>query len=56
MLTWEQLAYSFIGAMITNLIIVWNFDVAQSGTGRPGYGRATPTAPEASRTDAAEIG
>ncbi|NIZ15201.1 YitT family protein [Phaeobacter sp. HF9A] len=41
-LTPSQLFYSFIGAMITNLIIVWNFDVAQSGTGRPGYGRATP--------------
>ncbi|TNJ40738.1 YitT family protein [Phaeobacter sp. B1627] len=35
-----QLLYSFIGALITNLIIVWNFDVAQSGTGRPGYGRS----------------
>lgn len=35
-----QLIYSLIGALITNLIIVWNFDVAQSGTGRPGYGRA----------------
>lgn len=35
-----QLFYSFIGALITNLTIVWNFDVVQSGTGRPGYGRA----------------
>jgi hypothetical protein len=26
---------------------VWNFDVAQSGTGRPGYGRATPKEPSA---------
>lgn len=50
-LTGEQLAYSFVGAMITNLIIVWNFDVAQSGTGRPGYGRATPTAPETPRAE-----
>ncbi|GAB5432537.1 YitT family protein [Tritonibacter mobilis] len=38
----EQLIYSFVGAMFTNLCIVWNFDVAQSGTGRPGYGRAAP--------------
>ena len=37
-----HLLYSFIGAMITNLIIVWNFDVAQSGTGRTGYGRSAP--------------
>ncbi|CUI30957.1 hypothetical protein TA5114_00634 [Cognatishimia activa] len=36
----SQLLYSFIGALITNMAIVWNFDVAQSGTGRPGYGRA----------------
>ncbi|EEW59656.1 MAG: YitT family protein [Pseudomonadota bacterium] len=43
----EQLIYSFIGAMFTNLCIVWNFDVAQSGTGRPGYGRATPKEPSA---------
>ncbi len=35
-----QLFYSFLGAIITNLAIVWNFDVAQSKTGRPGYGRA----------------
>lgn len=34
-----QLLFSFIGAAITNLAIVWNFDVAQSETGRPGYGR-----------------
>gem|GEM_PF-806873 len=38
-LAFDQLIYSAIGAMVTNLIIVWNFDVAQSGTGRPGYGR-----------------
>lgn len=38
----EQLLFSFLGAMITNLAIVWNFDVAQSQTGRPGYGRAQP--------------
>ena len=37
-----QLVFSFIGAMITNLAIVWNFEVAQSVTGRPGYGRPTP--------------
>ena len=37
-----QLVFSFLGAMITNLAIVWNFEVAQSVTGRPGYGRATP--------------
>lgn len=37
----EQLIYSFLGAVITNMAIVWNFDVAQSGTGRPGYGRAS---------------
>lgn len=37
----EQLFYSFLGAVITNMAIVWNFDVAQSGTGRPGYGRAS---------------
>lgn len=36
----EQLGYSFLGALITNMAIVWNFDVAQSGTGRPGYGQA----------------
>jgi len=36
-----QLLYSFLGAAITNMAIVWNFDVAQSGTGRPGYGRAS---------------
>ncbi len=36
-----QLFYSFLGAVITNMAIVWNFDVAQSGTGRPGYGRAS---------------
>ncbi len=35
-----QLVYSFLGALITNLAIVWNFDVAQSNTGRPGYGRS----------------
>ena len=35
-----QLGYSFLGALITNLAIVWNFDVAQSKTGRPGYGRS----------------
>lgn len=35
-----QLIYSFLGALITNLAIVWNFDVAQSETGRPGYGRS----------------
>jgi uncharacterized membrane-anchored protein YitT (DUF2179 family) len=45
-LTPEQLAYSFLGAMITNLTIVWNFDVAQSGTGRPGYGRPANTSAE----------
>lgn len=39
-LTPAQLVYSLIGALITNMAIVWNFDVAQSGTGRPGYGRA----------------
>lgn len=39
-LTPSQLFYSFLGALITNMAIVWNFDVAQSGTGRPGYGRA----------------
>lgn len=38
----DQLLWSFLGAMVTNFCIVWNFDVAQSGTGRPGYGRATP--------------
>lgn len=36
----SQLFYSFLGALITNLAIVWNFDVAQSATGRPGYGRS----------------
>ena len=36
----SQLLYSFLGAVITNMAIVWNFDVAQSGTGRPGYGRS----------------
>lgn len=36
----SQLLYSFIGALITNMAVVWNFDVAQSGTGRPGYGRS----------------
>ncbi len=46
-LSWDQLAYSFLGAFVTNVIIVWNFDVTQSGAGRPGYGRATPKdAPE----------
>ncbi|MFY2823006.1 YitT family protein [Ruegeria sp. MALMAid1280] len=35
-----QLFYSFLGAVITNMAIVWNFDVAQSRTGRPGYGRS----------------
>lgn len=39
-LTPSQLLYSFIGAAITNLAIVWNFDVAQSQSGRPGYGRS----------------
>lgn len=34
-----QLLYSFLGAAITNMAIVWNFDVAQTQTGRPGYGR-----------------
>lgn len=41
-LTPGQLVYSFIGAMITNLAIVWNFEIAQSRTGRPGYGRPSP--------------
>lgn len=36
-----QLGYSFLGALITNMAIVWNFDVEQSGTGRPGYGRSS---------------
>lgn len=35
-----QLLYSFLGALVTNMAIVWNFDVEQSGTGRPGYGRS----------------
>ncbi|WP_425099982.1 YitT family protein [Tropicibacter sp. S64] len=38
----DQLLFSLLGAIITNLAIVWNFDVAQSQTGRPGYGRAQP--------------
>ncbi len=41
-LTPSQLFYSVIGAMITNFAVIWNFDVAQSATGRPGYGRPTP--------------
>ncbi|WP_136439806.1 YitT family protein [Pacificoceanicola onchidii] len=41
-LSGEQLLYSLLGALITNFAIVWNFDVAQSQTGRPGYGRAQP--------------
>ena len=36
-----QLIYSLLGAVITNMAIVWNFDVAQSTTGRPGYGRSS---------------
>jgi uncharacterized membrane-anchored protein YitT (DUF2179 family) len=40
-LSFEQLIFSLLGAVITNMAIVWNFDVAQSGTGRPGYGRAS---------------
>lgn len=50
-LTPAQLIYSFMGALVTNLIIVWNFDVAQSGTGRPGYGRGAAM-PKATSPDA----
>lgn len=32
--------YSLAGAITTNMIVVWNFDVEQSGTGRPGYGKS----------------
>ncbi|WP_417522920.1 YitT family protein [Marinovum sp.] len=39
-LTPSQLFYSFLGALITNFAVIWNFDVAQSATGRPGYGRS----------------
>lgn len=30
-----QVGLSFIAAVIMNLIILWNFDIAQAGTGRP---------------------
>ncbi|MCJ7871655.1 YitT family protein [Phaeobacter sp. J2-8] len=41
----SQLAYSFLGALITNFAVIWNFDVAQSATGRPGYGRPANSPP-----------
>ncbi len=39
-LDWNLILYSLVGAVTTNMIIVWNFDVEQSGTGRPGYGKS----------------
>lgn len=44
-LTPSQLLFSVLGALITNFAVIWNFDVAQSATGRPGYGRAAASAP-----------
>ncbi|MDO6728492.1 YitT family protein [Marinovum sp. 2_MG-2023] len=41
----SQLAYSFLGTLITNFAVIWNFDVAQSATGRPGYGRPANSPP-----------
>ena len=34
-LSWDLLIVSFLGAAVTNLLIAWNFDISQSGTGKP---------------------